>query len=244
MKIQDSKSNTIKTITDWSKLFLANPKKKKHWKEGRSAFELANFILNKNGENYLIDLISNMLREKISFEKAIPELETRFDKYNHGREHDLGIWGTTDSGKSIFVGVEAKVDEEFNNKIFESYIAAKTKELNGEKTNAPKRIEKLIERSFEKVQRKHWNLMYQLFYTLFGTIDALNNGKKSDIPIMLVIVFKSNLFNDVKGKDNHKEYTDFIKEFLPEQIFCEDKNTEIHKLIVEKRIVYSVYLEL
>lgn len=244
MKLVDSKKNTIKTITDWSKLFLENPKKAEHWKEGRSAYELANFILNKNGENYLIDLISNILGEKISFENAIPELETRFDKFNHGREHDLGIWGTTESGKIIFVGIEAKVDEPFNSKISESYLIAKTKELNGEKTNAPKRIEKLIERSFIKVKRKHWELMYQLFYTLFGTLDSENNEKKSDIPIMLVIVFKTNLYDDKKGRENYKEYVNFIKEFHSEKLTSVKQNTEVYKLNIENKSLYSVYLEL
>lgn len=244
MKILDSKQNIISSITDWGNLFLNNPAKVKHWKVGRSAYELADLILNKNGEHLLLNVISNALGEKVSFEMAIPELVTRFDKYNHGREHDLGIWGTTDSGKSIFVGIEAKVDELFNNKISESYLIAKTKELKGEKTNAPKRIEKLIERSFENVQRKHWNLMYQLFYTLFGTIDSKNNGVTVDLPIMLVLVFKTNLYDDKKGKENYKEYKNFINEFLPEKIKSEQQNLEISKLSVENKAVYSIYFEI
>jgi len=243
MIYQDNKGNLIKTIEEWKELFIGNPKKNFHWKEGRSAYELANFMLNENGEKILSNLISNVIGESLYFEKAIPELETRFDKYGHGREHDLGLWGITKSGKSVFIGIEAKVDEEFNYKVSEAYISAKTKELNGEKTNAPTRIEKILERGFYKIQKKHWNLMYQLFYTLFGTLDSCNDEKKSDIPIMLILVFKTDLFDNKKGEKNHHQYIEFIEQFDAERTFCEE-NAETYKVRIENKILYSIYYEL
>ncbi|MBC8384172.1 MAG: hypothetical protein H8E57_01480 [Candidatus Cloacimonetes bacterium] len=180
MKYQDSKGNAINNLIEWEKYFLKSDSKKKHWKDGRSAKSIAEFMINKNGIKIITDIVSNILSEKVTFSKAIPEFEVKFDNYGKGREHDLGLFGKTDSNKRVFVGVEAKVDESFNEKISDIYIKAKSKELNGESTNAPKRIEKLIQRNFNNITPDKFNLRYQCLYSTVGTLEAKSNGNKAD----------------------------------------------------------------
>lgn len=201
-------------------------------------------MINENGKEFIAKQISEVIGENLVLEKAIPELETRFDKYKNGREHDLGIWGKTDSGKSIFIGIEAKVDEKFNCKISEAYVVAKTSELNGNKTNAPKRIEEILNRSFQIIRKTHWNLMYQLFYTLFGTLDAKNNGTKADIPITFFIVFKTSSYKENYGNRNYKEYILFMSQFNAVKIETSRQNTDAHIIQIENKNLYSIYCQL
>lgn len=103
------KGSAISNIAEWEN-FAFSGKKAKHWKEGRSAFSLADYVSNNNGKQRIIELVSAQINDDFTLDLAHPEYEARFDSYGHGREHDLGIFGKTASGKKIFVGVEAKVD--------------------------------------------------------------------------------------------------------------------------------------
>ncbi len=129
---------TIKTLEEWKIKVFGTGQKAIHWKVGRSAYSLAKFMLEKDGVKYVTKLLEEALNEKIQLDEAIIEKEVRFDDYGHGREDDLGIIGNTASGKSIFIGLEAKVDEPFGESIGQVYLKSKSKELNGTSTNAPK----------------------------------------------------------------------------------------------------------
>ncbi|MGK4568360.1 DUF6946 family protein [Flavobacterium sp. 3HN19-14] len=245
MEYLSPKGKSLLSFQDWEDIFLTNPKKKIHWQKDRSAYNLANFMFHENGEQYVKELISEIIGENLVLEKAIPELETKFDRYRNGREHDLGIWGKTDSGKSVFIGVESKVDEKFNCKISEAYLVAKTKELNKTKTEATNRIEELLNRSFNhQVQKNHWNLMYQLFYTLFGTLDSKDNGKQCEVPIMLFIVFKTSSYKNDYGTRNYKDYVTFINQFNSIKIECDRRNIDAHVIEIEDKKLFSIYCQL
>lgn len=241
LKFQDSTGNVINNLIEWENYFLKSNSKKKHWKDGRSAKSIAEFMINKNGIQIITNVISKILSEKVTFSKAIPEFEVRFDNFGNGREHDLGLFGKTDSNKRVFVGVEAKVDESFNEKISDIYIKAKSKELNGESTNAPKRIEKLIQRNFNNITPDKFNLRYQLLYSTVGTLDAKIDGKKADVSILLIIIFQTNLYNKQKGSKNHKDYIQFIKAVNSKKIY-NSQNVDLYKLKIDGKDIYSVYM--
>lgn len=239
----DSKGDRINNINDWETKVFQSSKKEKHWKIGRSAYELADFMMNSDGEAMIMKIVSDLLNENVTFESATPELEIRFDQYGHGREHDLGIWGITDSKKKVFVGVESKVDESFNEKISDAFILAKTNELNGVKTNAPKRIEELLKRNFKVLKPEYFDLRYQLLYSTVGTLDATNNKTKADISILLIIVFKTNLYNEVKGIENYRDYIRFGNCVDSERIKSKS-DIDIHKLKIDDRFMYSIYMNI
>jgi len=232
---------SIKNINEWKEIFTKNQNKKDHWKEGRSAYELANFMLNKNGENTVKHFLEKALNEEIILLKGYIEFEVKFDKYNHGREHDLGIWGKTNSNKTIFVGIESKVDESFNETVKEVYIKNIVKELKGEKTNTPKRIENLLKRNFTIISERQFEIRYQLLYSTVGTIDAMENKKYADIPIFLIIVFKSKAYDSNKGEKNYKDFLYFIKEINAQKIF-KGKNKEMYKINIGEKNLYIGHL--
>ena len=230
MKIEYN-GKTISNILDWEK-YIFSSKKKKHWKVGRSAYSLADFIIHKKGENFIKDEVSKIIKEDLCFDKAEPEFEVRFDKYGHGREHDLAIWGKTTSGKSIFIGVEAKVDEPFGESILETYFDAKIEELKGEKTNIPKRIEELLKRNFKTLTRKLFDLPYQLLYSTVGT-----TTEKADIHVLFVLVFKTSIADLSKIKANKKDYSKFFNSMKASVI---KKNTD-YKTNIDGQELFVIY---
>lgn len=84
MKIQ-FRNKDINTLEEWKGIVFTG-KKEKHWKEGRSAYALADFVLNKDGLSVVKQMVSSVIDEAFEFTSAIPEYEARFDQYGHGRE--------------------------------------------------------------------------------------------------------------------------------------------------------------
>lgn len=147
MIIKSSSGSEISNIADWAKLY-DTPQSSHQWKEGRSAYSTAEFFLNRNGAQLLQDRVTESIGKAFEIELVVPEYEVRFDKFGRGRIHDLGIFGTTTDGQSVFVGVEAKVDETFGASVHDSYLKMKAKQITDTSTNAPERIEKLLAMHF------------------------------------------------------------------------------------------------
>jgi len=224
-----SKGEVISNIADWErKVFTPGTKKEKDWKKGRSAERLADFMLHKKGEEIIKAEVEKLLEEEIEFSYAIPELEVKFDNYTGtGRVHDLGIHGQFKTGNNgkIFIGIEAKVDEPFGDNISKVYLGAKTKQLKGIRTNTPERIEELIKQNFANITPKIFDLKYQFLYSTVGTAKV-----KSDISILLIIVFNTGKNNTDNVKMNDMDYQNFVKLSKAEP-FSENA----HKMIIDLR---------
>jgi len=237
MDIINKNNQPIKNLNDWKKEIP-----KKDWVEGRSAYSLANFVLNEKGLELIKNTINDILKEEINFEKGIPEYEVRFDEFGgRGRYHDLGVWGKTKTtNKTFFIGIESKVDETFGQTVSEAYISGIIKKLNKENTNIPKRVEKLLEQNFgDKIKSRHFDIRYQLLYTTMGTIK-----EKADISICFIIVFKTSSYDKNKGKENYRDYCQFIHNVVSEKIPCNIDIMEVNKLTIDDKKVYSVYSEI
>ncbi len=199
-------NQSIVTIQDWEDIVYKRTGKSKDWKQFRSAYSIAEYMLLGSGETDISGLVSKAVGETVVLNQAIPELEVRFDKFGKGRFHDLGIHGTTLSGRSVFIGIESKVDETFGPTIGEAYLGAKSKSLSGIPTKAPERIENLLGNHFQKIHPSTFNLRYQLLYSTVGTL-ALG----ADISVLLVIVFKTPLYRKDLGILNHQDYLKFFQ---------------------------------
>ena len=112
-----TKSVEIQSFEQWKEVFIKKDTNS-HWKEGRSACSLAHFICDNCGEEQIIEKVNSILQkdEVESLDEGIIEFENKFDDFRNGRIQDLSIWGKTKKGKKIYIGVEAKVDEKFDNK--------------------------------------------------------------------------------------------------------------------------------
>lgn len=232
MKIE-FKGNTISNLADW-KNFVFIGKKAKDWKEDRSALSLADYMINIKGEDKIIELVSSQINEAFTLEIAYPEYQARFDKHGQGREHDLAIFGKTDSGKKIFIGIEAKVDESFGGTVASKYHKGKAKELNGENTNLPIRIEELLKFNFKVITASDFNLRYQLLFSTAGTLSI-----DADIHILLFLVFKTEGYNPKVGAKNYKDLQAFLKKSEAIEI---ENNT--YKININNKGLIVIYNEI
>jgi hypothetical protein len=242
MEFFNEEQGIIKNIEEWSNVFTNKPSTSKQWKKGRSAYELADFMLNNDGEIIITEFVKKILNKDITLAKGLVEYEVKFDEYKPGRVHDLGIWGKTNDNKNIFIGVESKVNELFNEKISKVYIESKVKELNGEKTDRIKRIENLLKRNFQTISETQFDIKYQLVYSTVGTVDAVDGNIKPDIAILLIIVYKTNLYDNIKGENNYKDFKDFIKELKAEKIIINEKDAAYKTFVDKNKELYIAHL--
>ena len=238
MEIRDRNKKRITSIQEWEDHFRSKSDK---WKEGRSAHTLAKFVLDKEGDRHIQEHVSKVLAENVRLEVAEPEYEVRFDKYKgKGRNHDLAIFAKTESGKRIFIGLEAKVDEPFGEPISKEYDDGLKKQKN-EATNVPERIRGLLKLYFPQEdiksleEREILDAPYQLLHGTAGTVAV-----DADIWILYVIVFQTQEYTDKDGERNDKEYLGFMKKFEGKKIENEH-NMLVHELMVKDKRLICIY---
>ncbi len=232
MRIEASNGNPLTSLDDWEPLH-----EPKHWKPGRSAHSIADFVMNQGGADKLQLRVSSVLGEAVDFHTLTPECEIRFDRYGRGRVHDLGIRGKTASGKSLFVGVEAKVDETFNEYVRDAWQKANEVVERGRNSNKPQRIRELCARfkggpgiSVDS------DISYQLLYGTAGTVDA-----GADVSVFYVAVFITDAYDASTGEANHQDYLRFIERAGGEPISVGEREVSAHRLILGKRELVSIY---
>ena len=232
MRIEDSNGTEIVDLEQWSRLY-DTPRERRKWKEHRSAYSVAEFILNHAGGMHLQARVCDVLGESVTFERAVPEYEQRFDEFGKGRVHDLAIFGTTLTGQSVFVGLEGKVDEPFGEPVNEIYLKAKAKQIAGKPTNAPERIERLLALHFSKPDVLMIDVRYQLLYATVGTLAV-----EADISVLYVMVFRTSLYNEKIGADNYRDYINFMAAVGGQRLNLEDDGAIAHEITLEgKRLV-------
>jgi len=232
MRIENLNGSEIASMDDWAKLY-DTPRQRHQWKRHRSAHSVAEFLLNCAGADAVQSRVSEALECRVRFDRAVPEYEVRFDEYGHGRVHDLGIFGTTDSGASVFVGVEAKVDEPFGLSVHDAYLAAKARQIAGVSTNAPERIEKLLALHFSSPDVGMFGVRYQLLYATAGTLAAPAN-----IHVLYIMVFKTKLYDESVGADNYRDYIQFMARVGARSLGLPTKEAHGHELVLGgKRLV-------
>ena len=205
MKIVDYQGSEISTLQEWERHFNSP----KHWKKGRSAYSLADFILNSNGAASLESRVSSVLSEEVIFERATPEYLAKFDSYRSPSYLDLGIFGKLASGKGLFVGVEAKVDETFGPTVSERYRDALKTRQSKPRTKAPDRVEQLLAGYFSESalpdNSRFSDIRYQLLTAAAGTVAV-----PQDLVVLYVLVFKTNSYDPQKGEENYRDFKKFV----------------------------------
>ena len=232
MRSEDSEGNSLRTLDDWRRLHPPE-----HWEPERSAHTLADFIVNGEGANKLRQRVSAALGEPVEFRLGIPEREIRFDRYGKGRFHDLGVYGETASGKSLFVGVEAKVDEAFGEYVNEASQNAKREIERGIRTNKLRRIRELCARF------KHGpgitedsNVRYQLVHGTAGTVDA-----GADVSVFFVAVFITDAYDASIGEENLQDYLRFMERAGGESIETDREAASSYLLTLSGKRLACIY---
>jgi len=226
MKIEIIKKNRIQTAKDW--LYYAPPRKADHWKDGRSAKLLAEYVTN---ESFLTDVetwIQEFQFAKSSVLTCEPEAVTSLPGSGNGRNHDLLI-----EGKDFVIGIEAKVSESLGNLIKDEY--------NNGTQNKRYRIEQLLELLGLPLGVME-DCRYQLLTGLTGTVKAAEEkGKKKCL--FLVIEFTGDVIK--KGEEkNIKRNADDCDKFIasvqfPREVKCAGKSITCYM----KRVTINVSLQ-
>ena len=235
MRIEDGNGNEIRSLDEWAKLY-DTPQQSHQWKEHRSAYSVSEFMLNHDGPEHLQQRVSAVLGESVDLERAVPEYEQRFDQFGRGRVHDLGIFGNTADGRSVFVGVEAKVDESFGQTVHDSYLQSKANQITGKSTNAPERIEKLLALHFAEPDTSMFDVRYQLLYATAGTLAA-----GADISVLYVVVFKTPLYDESIGANNYRDYIHFVNKVGGSPLALDDKGAIAHEIILDSKRLVCVH---
>ncbi len=221
MIIQSTDGRSLKTLEDWSL------RKRNHWKRGRSAYEVANFIVNRNGADKLERKVSEVLGGTVQFDKITPEYVVPFDKQRgQGRVHDLGIWGATSSGDSLFVGVEAKVDEPFGPIIADEW----KKRTVGKEA----RIRQLCDR-FPGISVDS-KIRYQLMYAAAGTV-----CERAKVSVFYIVVFVTDCYDPKEGKKNYNDYMEFIRRAGGDRTARNVIGPTCHRLDLAGRRLITIY---
>ena len=205
-KVIDSRGNELATLEQWSKTV-----RRSHWKQGRSAFTLADFILNRKGAAHLEARISSVLSQPVRLEQGTPEYAARFDRYEGPARLDLGVTGRTESGQSLFVGLEAKVDEPFGSEtVCQRYEKATETLKNSPRSKAAARVEELLSWHFadddDPCESRFADVGYQLLTATAGAVAV-----EADVSVFCVTVFRTLDYDEDKGRKNQLDYDNFMR---------------------------------
>lgn len=205
MKIKISKNNNIiTTVEEWYQ--FAPPKAKgKHWKDGRSAKSLAQFMTDKNQVKKLEDILVELKYDTNGVISCTPEANTVLPCKGNGRNHDLLM-----IGEDFVVGIEAKVSEPFGEEISTELIEASD--------NKKGRIDKLANELFGcKINevKDGLELRYQLLTGVYGTLLEAENNKKSKA-LFLVIVFTDGITREDENavNRNNDDFKNFCQQIV------------------------------
>ena len=203
MKIKISKNNNIiTTVEEWYQ--FAPPKAKgKHWKDGRSAKSLAQFMTDKNQVKKLEDLLVELEYDTNGVISCTPEANTVLPCKGNGRNHDLLM-----IGEDFVVGIEAKVSEPFGEEISTELIEASD--------NKKGRIDELANELFGcKINevKDGLELRYQLLTGVYGTLLEAENNQKSKA-LFLVVVFTDDLTSEDENavNRNNDDFKNFCQQ--------------------------------
>ena len=203
MKIKISKNNNIiTTVEEWYQ--FAPPKAKgKHWKDGRSAKSLAQFMTDKNQVKKLEDIQVELEYDTNGVISCTPEANTVLPCKGNGRNHDLLM-----IGEDFVVGIEAKVSEPFGEEISTELIEASD--------NKKGRIDTLANKLFGcKINevKDGLELRYQLLTGVYGTLREAENNKKSKA-LFLVVVFTDGLTSEDENavNRNNDDFKNFCQQ--------------------------------
>jgi hypothetical protein len=220
VQIKGCAGEPIRSFGDWEKLALPPDRKQRHWKEGRSAFELG-CIWTASGEpavpcelTQLLDSHEGTRRTVIlsgitEHETTLPPLGSRGP-----RCHDLALRAEQD-GCAVTICIEAKADESFGGTVGEELRSARKRPV----TRFPERLDWLTrsllgipafkDNQFLVLSDVVAKLPYQLLSAIGGTLLEAQLQKASKA-VFLVHEFRTMSTVDAKLDANANELNTFL----------------------------------
>jgi hypothetical protein len=200
----------IRSIDDWFE--YAPPKMgARHWKDGRSAKELARSWVRKGyafPPEEIRELLEAAFNGEITFHEAKPECVIELDDFpGENRNCDLVL--LLGIGQRMVVNVEAKADEPFGDDTIGDYYDR----TSDSRSNVPARIRQLSSALFGRVpDAAIRRLRYQLLHAAAATlIEAAVN--KAEFGLFLVHEFRSPRLKQKKLTRNSTDWENFVHVF-------------------------------
>ncbi len=220
IELQGYGGSPIRSFTEWDAYAMPPERKVKHWKEGRSAFELGR-IWTLNGNPAVPVELGTLLKSHAAtrdlvIRSGITEYETRLPFGNRGpRCHDLALVAE-DKHSAALISIEAKADESFGGTVTEELRKARKRPV----TRFPERLDWLTRSilgvpAFDDDQRINLStliasLPYQLFAAIAGTLlEAERHGAYK--AVFVVHEFRTPLTTDAKMNVNSEALDRFLR---------------------------------
>ena len=245
MIVVDSRGQGIADLDQWRSRIFDGTSKIRHWKKGRSAHSLAEFMMDqRRGATHLRNRISSVLSRHVELERATPEYLAKFDSYPGNPSNlDLGVTGHVGRPalrQSLFVGVEAKVDETFGSTVGSRYSAAMKRRKAGQNTNAPERVKGLLSKYFAFAgppdSSRFGDVRYQLLTGTAGTAAA-----PGELCMFYVLVFRTSMYDESRGLANQQDYERFLGAACGKPLMREGKDFRADELEVGGKTLVCVY---
>lgn len=235
----------ISNLSEWYNRIFDKPSKRKHWKKGRSAYSLAEFIMERNGAAYLETRASTVLSQRVKFEQSTLEYRATFDSYPGNPSNlDIGISGRVERlprcNANLFVGVEAKVDETFGSTVKSRYSSAMKVREAGKRTNAPERVKGLLSKYFSVHYSpdscRFADVRYQLLTGTAGTVAA-----PGEVSVFYILVFRTSLYDERRGLSNRRDYESFIEVAHGKSLMRDGKDFRADELRLGGKRLVCIY---
>lgn len=224
------KSWNVTSVDEWlSKINNSNKNE-----DGRSAKTLAVFCKEEDAEKLLVETLSPVVGDIHSI-KAFPEYHTKIDEYGKGRMHDLAIKCSSNKG-NIFVGVEAKVNEDFGQTLISKYNSSK------ENSNIKKRIDCMLNSYYNGLIsiEKTPNIPYQLIYSAVGILKEEKEGKH----VLLILVFITSKTNKRRVEKNKERLYEFLNAIKANPKSDGNESVEYYEAILNGQKLDIIYRQI
>ncbi len=236
MTITNPDGSEITTMEQWSERVNSS-----HWKRGRSAYSLADFVMNRGGAKVLRERVSSVLSRPVTLDRATPEYGAKFDSHGGSPSKlDLGIFGRVGSESGLFVGVEAKVDEWFGETVCKRYQRAVSYLEENPRSKAAARVRDLLSEYFgetaEPCDSRFSDVRYQLLTSTAGTVAV---GK--DFSVFYVLVFETDSYDERRGRENRLAYERFIEAAGGRVIALGEGGFDAYEIMVAGKRLVCVY---
>lgn len=210
LSLFNATSTLITAVDDWTR-----PKHVHHWKDGRSAKELAKAWCPGSGSPRCPEIVQALLdthplSRGASLIEGRPEHVTPLPERGEGRNHDL--WIRAEAARvPLTICVEAKADEPFADSIGDYLQRARTR---NPKTGSARRARQLIQIVFgqhaDPESAPYAGLRYQLLTAAAGTVlQAVRDG--ADRAVLIVHEFRSDEVDPRKLQANDNDLRAFLQ---------------------------------
>lgn len=174
-------NNYIKSESDWFKYVPF--KKNNHWRLGASRKMLAEYIISAKGyiPKEIEDILINIECKNDKPFFAEPEAVTIFNTKGPGLQHDLLLVKKND----IVIGIEAKIDEKFGNKV----LSILSKDISD---NLRARIDQFNKELYGGAIEQIPNVSYQLLAAASGTLIEARKAKANKAMLLICTFVNGN----------------------------------------------------